>query len=257
MAPSETSPLLSPEHEDGPPNESSPLLRSASNDSQGHQRDRSPSSKSNQSKRTCRWPSLIAILVLAALVVLVMVLGFLVPPAIKTYAENAVVLEPTSLSVESITSDGVRARIQANFRMDGSRVSNTNTRVLGRFATGIMRKLETRETKVSVRLPKYDNSLLGIAVVPPLTVDLVDGHNTEIDFVADLSPGDAELMRKIVNDWLDGNIEQLKVTGSAAINLKSGIFPLGTHDVVESMVFEGQSLYRSFASLYFGEKTII
>jgi hypothetical protein len=42
--------------------------------------------------------------------------------------------------------------------------------------------------------------------------------------------------------------------GKAKLHLKTGILPLGTHAVAETLVFEGQSLYRSFASLYFGEK---
>jgi hypothetical protein len=185
------------------------------------------------------------------------VLGFVAPPAVKSYVENAAVLEPTGLKIESITPDGIRARIQANFRLDGSRVSDANARRLGKATTGIMRKLATEETQLHVYLPNYDNVLLGSAVVPPLTIDIVEGHNNPLDFVTDLNPGDAEHVRKVANDWLDGNLDYLKVTGKAAIQLKSGIFPLGTHDVVESMVFEGQALYRSFAAVYFGEKTIL
>jgi hypothetical protein len=192
--------------------------------------------------RKLRWPSIFAGIVLAVLVIVALVLGFLLPGAVKQYAEQAAVIEPTSLSVESITADGVRARIQANFRLDGSRVDDANARRLGRFATGIMRELGTEETELTVHLPGYGNSLLGSARIPPLTISIVDGHNTAMDFVTDLIPGDAEHIRKIANDWLEGKLDQIKVTGSAAIQLKSGIFPLGTHDVVESMVFEAKQV---------------
>lgn len=195
--------------------------------------------------------------VLAVVIVIVMVGGFMVPPAVKTYVENAAVLEPTSLSIESITPDGVRARVEANIRLDGARVEDVNARRIGKFVTGIMRKLETEATKVSVHLPRYDNALLGKADLPPLTIDIREGHTNKLDFITDLSPGEAEHIRNIANDWLSGKLDHLKLTGSADIHLKSGIFPLGTHNVVESMVFEGQSLYRSFAALYFGEKTIL
>ncbi|CRK39892.1 hypothetical protein BN1723_018740, partial [Verticillium longisporum] len=84
------------------------------------------------------------------------------------YAKEAAVLEPTNLSLESITSDGVKARIQANFRLDGSRVKDDSSRRLGRFATWVVRKLGTEETKVNVYLPEYEGTLLGSAVVPPL-----------------------------------------------------------------------------------------
>lgn len=276
MPASERSPLLSPENETEPTthaesSENAPLLADDQpNEDEERPQERQPSSwtlwppgRSKQTASTTaksskwRWPSIIAGIVLAILVILVLVGGFLVPGAVKQYAEGAAVIEPKALSVESITSDGVRARIQANFRLDGSRVDDENARRVGRFTTGIMRKLETGETKVDVSLPNYNNSLLGSAVIPPIVVDIRDGHSTDIDIVTDLIPGDAENLRKIANNWLEGKLDQLKVTGAAKVKVRSGIVPLGAHDVVESMVFEGQTLYRSFAAVYFGEKMIL
>ena len=256
----ERSPLLSHEAEENAPNESSPLLSDRRDqDGDNDQQAEAPSAPAKapaRRKGKWRWPSIIAILILAVLVVSIIVLGFVIPPAVQYYVENAVVLEPTSLSLESITADGVRARIKGNFRLDGSLVADEHAQRIGRLTTSIMRQLGSEETTVNVRLPLYDNAILGTAVVPPLTLDVVDGHNNELDFVTDLIPGEANIMRKIVNDWLAGKLDKLEVTGAAALRIKSGIFPLGTHDVVESMVFEGQSLYRAFASLYFGKKTI-
>lgn len=281
MADADRAPLLAPENEERreseePPvnAESAPLLADADTDAELEDTNeidthdaQAPQPtwaswprwkrSSTSAKRDRRWPSVIAGIILAALVVAVLIAGFVLPGAVQEYAENAAVIEPTSLSVESITSDGVRARIQANVRLDGSRVENVNSRRLGRFATGLMRKLETGETEVNVYLPHYEKSLLGSATVPPITIDLVDGHNTALDFVTDLRPGEADNLRKIANDWLEGKLDRLEVLGTATLKLKSGIFPLGTHDVDGSMVFEGQSLYRSFAALYFGEKMIL
>lgn len=262
MPPTERSPLLASQDNndhDERATESSPLLSDEDNHSQHEDTDPLPSTTQAkpQGKKKFRWASLLAIFLLAAAVVAVIVLGFLVPPAVKTYVENAVVLEPTGLSLEEITQDGVRARIQANFRLDGSRVNDENARRIGRFATGIMRKLGTEETKLSVYVPQYGDALLGSVVVPPITLSLVDGHNTVMDFITNLNPGDSESLRTIVNEWLDGKLDHIKLTGKTDVKLKSGFLPLGTHNVVESMVFEGQSLYRSFAALYFGEKTIL
>jgi hypothetical protein len=184
------------------------------------------------------WPSIIAITVLGILVIFIIILGFLVPPAVKQYAETAAVLEPTNLSLESITSEGVRVRVQANFRLDASRVHDDSTRRIGKFATSIVRKLQLGESTVHVSLPHYDNALIGSAVVPPLTVSLVDGSKTFMNFVTDLTPGDAEKIRSIANDWLEGRLEQLKLTGATTLNVKSGILPLGNHDIVESFVLE-------------------
>lgn len=214
----------------------------------------SRSAKAKKSDR--RWPSLIAILVLGAVTVAVIVLGFLVPPAVQTYIEKAVVLEPTALSLDSISLTGIRARIQGNFRMDAARVEDDTARRIGRIAMSIMRTVGAESTHVKLYVPNYDNAMVGSAIVPPLDLNLVDGQNTFIDVVADLKLGDNASIKKIVNDWLTGKISELEVTTATALQLKSGFIPLGTHDVVESMVLEGQSLYNTFSSLYFGEKSI-
>lgn len=195
-----------------------------------------------KSSRKWRWPSIITGIILVILVVAVLLLGFFVPGAVQQYAEQAAVIEPTSLSVESITGDGVQARIQATFRLDGSRVEDANARRLGRFATGIMRMIGTEGTEVTVRLPDYGNAVLGTARVPPLAIDIVDGHKTDMDFATDLVPGDTEIIRKLANNWLEGKLDRVKVTGSATIRLKSGIFSLGAHNVGESMVFEASKI---------------
>ncbi|XP_044724542.1 pre-rRNA processing protein [Hirsutella rhossiliensis] len=241
MPDTEQSPLLARED---PLNESTPLLPDRQQRASGQQSGSSPSLSKRLAKLRGRWPwpSIIAILVLAALFLAIIILGFVTPPAVKQYVESAVVLEPTSLSLESLTAEGVRARIQANLRLDASRVSDGNARRIGKLVANMMGNLDTDGTQVSVRLPHYHDALLGTAVVPPFSIDLVDGHTNKLDFVADVVPGDAETLRKIVNEWLDGKLGKLKVTGAAALRLKSGIFPLGTHDVVESMVIQAKEV---------------
>ncbi|KAI9158454.1 hypothetical protein HJFPF1_06449 [Paramyrothecium foliicola] len=257
MSDTERSPLLSPEgRNDAVATESTPLLNAQSENAggDGHQGDveqttpqswwpwaRSRPTDNKPNKRR-RWASLIAIITMGIIVVLIIILGFLVPPAVKEYAQTAAVLEPTDLSLESITADGVRARIRANFRLDASRVQNDNSRRIGKFATSIFRKLQTDKTTVRVRLPQHGNALLGTADVPPLTITLTEGHTTALDFIADLTPGDAAKIRDVANDWLSGNLDRLKVTGVAALRLKSGILPLGTHDIAESLVFEAHDI---------------
>jgi hypothetical protein len=195
-------------------------------------------------------------IVLSLLALAVMILAFIVPAAVEEYAKQATVLEPTNLSLISITTNGVRARIQANFRLDAQRVANDHVRRVGRAATWLVGELGTEETKISVFLPEYDNVLLGTATVPPLKIKIADGRNNAMDFEADLAPGDAEGIRMIANEWLDGKLDSVRVRGQADIQLRAGFIPLGTHSVAESLTFEGQYLYRSFASLYFGEKSL-
>ena len=206
--------------------------------------------------RSIRWPSVIAMIVLAFLALTVMISAFIVPSAVEEYAKQATVVEPTNLSLVSITSNGVRARIQANFRLDAQRVANEHVRRVGRAVTWLVGALGTEETRINVYLPEYNDILLGTAAVPSLSVSIVDGRNNAVDFVADLAPGDAEGIRMLANEWLEGRLNNIRVRGQADVQLKAGIIPLGTHSIAESLTLEGQSLYRSFASLYLGEKSL-
>jgi hypothetical protein len=194
---------------------------------------------------------------LAITFITVILVAFFVPAAVEDYAKEAAVLEPTNLALESITTNGVRARIQANFRLDATRVKNGHVRRIGKASTWVARELGIDETRVNVYLPEFDNILLGTAAVPPMVIHLREGETTMIDFVADLTPGDADGIRMIANEWLEGRLDRLRVKGKADIQLKSGFLRLGTHTVSESLTFEGKDLYRSFASLYFGEKTLL
>lgn len=271
MSDSESSPLLSADEassrqEPEAGSESTPLLstdaarydgdeeeQQRANDSASVRSHRSDGSTAKSPRR--RWPSIIAMIVLGLLTIAIMFGAFFVPKAVEEYAKEAAILEPTNLSLESITANGVRARIQANFKLDGSRVENDHVRRVGRVATWFVRGLGTDATQVHVYLPEYDNVRLGSASIPPLVLK-INGDNTAIDFVAELMPGEADGIRTIANEWLEGRLGRLRVQGKADIKLKTGIIPLGTHAVSEALTIEGQSLYQSFASLYFGEKSL-
>jgi hypothetical protein len=203
-----------------------------------------------------RWPTLIAIGVLALFTIGIITGAFFLPAAIEEYAKQSFVIEPTNLSIHNFTSTGVTVQIQAIFKMDASRVENDAVRRVGRFGTLVVREVETEPSIFEVYLPEYGNILVGTAAVPRIAVDIRDGHHTTLDFPAVLEPGNAADILRIANDWLEGRLDKIRVLGKANVGLKSGIFPLGTQTIAESLVFEGQSLYRSFASLYFGNKSL-
>ncbi|ETS78838.1 hypothetical protein PFICI_08691 [Pestalotiopsis fici W106-1] len=201
-----------------------------------------PSTHPPNEQKSRRWPSAIAMGILGLIVVAIIALAFIVPDAVQEYAQQAAVLEPTNLSLDSITTDGVKARIQAKFRLDGSRVQNDHVRRIGMATTWIANSIGTEETKVAVSLPEYNDALLGTAVVPPLTINLREGYTTDLDFVTEISPGDVEGIRSIANEWLEGRLDRLRLKGATDLTLKSGIIPLGTHNIVESMVFEANKI---------------
>lgn len=204
----------------------------------------------SESKDTTKrkWPTIVSLALLSLVLLAILGLGFAAPAVVEEYAKQAMVFKPTDLSIDSFTPTGVRARIKGNFTLDGSRVHKKPVRDLGRAGTWIARAVESRTSKVKVYLPEYDDLLLGTAEVPPITVDIRDGHITHVDFKTDLEPGDLDGIRRIANDWLDGRLGQLRVQGKAEVSLKSGLFSLGTQSISQTLLFEGQSLYCPFWS---------
>ncbi|KAI9723472.1 MAG: hypothetical protein M1828_004202 [Chrysothrix sp. TS-e1954] len=189
-----------------------------------------------------RWPTFVALSVLSVVVIVILVLGFVTPDIVKEYANQALIFEPTSLSVDSFTKTGIVARVQGDFRMDASRVKKKSIRDLGRFGTSIAKKVETGDMKIDVMLPEYGNLAIGSATVPPITVDIRNGHETQIDFLSEVEPGSFDGLRRIASDWIDGRLGELRVQGNAVVPLKSGIFSLGKHKVSNSLVFKGNDI---------------
>lgn len=203
---------------------------------------------STNGKHRRRWPTIIALTILSLLLIVILCLGFAAPAVVEEYAKEAIVFEPTNLSIDSFTTTGVRARIQGNFMLDGSKVHRKPVRDLGRAGTWIARKVESKQSNVEVYLPEYGDIILGTAIIPPIVVDIRDGHTTHIDFLSDLAAGDIDGIRRMANDWLEGRIGRLSVRGVADVPLKSGIFGLGTQSLSETIVFDGQYLL-SFRTL--------
>lgn len=202
---------------------------------------RSLQNSNSGKKSSWSWPSIIATIILSLILIVILALAFATPAVAEEYAKEATVFEPTSLSIDSFTSTGVLARIQGDFRLDGSRVHKKPVRDLGRLGTWIARAVQSRESHVKVYLPEYDDLLLGTATVPPVTVNVRDGVTTHVDLLADLAAGDLDGLRKLANDWIGGRIGQLSVRGVAKVPLKSGIFRLGTQSFAQTLVFKGQA----------------
>ncbi|KAH0064576.1 hypothetical protein KCU66_g24320, partial [Aureobasidium melanogenum] len=181
----------------------------------------------SQSKSQPRWSSLLALLLLCIIVVLIMVLGFLAPSKVQEYAVEAATFEPTSLSIHSFTTTGVTARIQGDFSMRAEKVKDKSVRRFGRFGTWIARKVETGQSSVQVTLPDYKDALLGTAEIPSIVADIRNGHTTHIDFLAELSPGNTDAIRRLAKDFIDGKLQELRVSAEASVPVKSGLINLG------------------------------
>lgn len=194
---------------------------------------------STKGKKSGRWPTIIALTFLGLVIITILCLGFAAPAVVEEYTKEAMVFEPTDLSIDSFTATGVRARIQGDFTLDGSRVLKKSVRDLGRAGTWIARAVESKRSKVKVYLPEYGDILLGTADVPPIVVDIRDGHTTHIDFLSDLVAGDVDGIRRMAMDWLEGRVGRLSIRGVADVSLKSGLIPLGTQSLTQTVEFSG------------------
>jgi len=188
-----------------------------------------------------RWPSIAALVLLCMFVILIMLLGFIFPDKVREYATQAMTFEPTSLSIDGFTDKGVKARVQGVFKLDSSRVKDQSTKNIGRFGTWIAKEVQTGETKAEVYLPEYSNALLGSATIPGIKVNVRDGQQTHVDFVADIEPGSFDTFGKIARDWMDGKLDQLKVLGKAAVAIQSGLISLPEQVVIHELIFKSMS----------------
>jgi hypothetical protein len=195
-----------------------------------------------EAKKPQRWATVIALSILSLAVLAILGLGFAAPAVVEEYAKEALVFEPTNLSIDRFTGDGVVARIQGAFTLDGSRVRRKSVRDLGRAGTWLAREVESAESTLKVYLPEYGNLLLGTADVPPVKVNIRDRHWNHIDFLTELRPGNVEGARRVANDWLDGKLQRLVVKGVADVPLKSGIFRLWTPTLQTVMGFQGHDI---------------
>ena len=212
---SERTPLLSQQDEESQTTHESPVdARDANGAESAHSLS---SSKGNKGRR---WPSIITLTILCVAVIIAC-LGFVAPSIAQEYATKALVFEPDRLSIDSLTSFGVRARIQGDFWLDASRVRRKPVRDLGRLATWFAREAESGESEVKVYLPGYGNTLLGTATIPPVKVNIRNIHYNHLDILTDLKPGDIDGIRAVADDFLSGRLKTLNVKAVARVPLKT------------------------------------
>lgn len=234
--------------------ESTPLLHRRDDDlaTYGTQRGASPS-PSIESRRSgsrgggsphkssrMRWPIVLSLTVLTTAILGILLFAFAAPAVVKEYAQEAAVFEPTALSIDSTTPDGVRARVQGDFVMDSDRVKSRSIRNFGRFATWIAREVDTGESGVEVYLPEYGNILVGNAALPSIKMNIRNGHHTKVDFMTELTPGDIKGMHGVAMDWVEGRLGRLSIKGRATVHLKTGLINLGTQILTDTFTFEGE-----------------
>ncbi|KAJ5570946.1 hypothetical protein N7535_004606 [Penicillium sp. DV-2018c] len=192
----------------------------------------------NNKRSRVPWPTVISLSILTLSVLAILVLAFAAPAAVKEYAQQAAIFKPTTVSIDSTTPGGVRARIQGDFVMDSGLVKSKSIRGIGRLATWIAREVETGPSDVEVYLPEYGNVLVGTAALPSIKVNIRNGRHNHVDFLADLETGDVRGIHAVAMDWIEGRLGRLNVKAKATIHPKSGLIALGTQVLTDNIIFE-------------------
>ncbi|KAF8474984.1 hypothetical protein BDZ91DRAFT_650294 [Kalaharituber pfeilii] len=200
------------------------------------------SSGSDTPKKRKRWALWIVLVLLTILGLLLLITAFFVPAVGERYAKAAVVLNVSSIAVESFTPQGIEARVKANVSVDSSRVENKLVRRFGQLGTALARKVTTERGKIYLFLPDYDQALLANASVPKMILDVRDGHTNSLDFVSHVDPVSLESAKKLVDDYITGELQSLQVMGKARLDMHSGIVHFGQQLLTETITIEGNTL---------------
>jgi len=226
--------------------ETTPLLPSSPQASPGYAVDPSLPADPADAPRSAGAPrklALIAVVLVCLSAISILSLGLFAPSAAAQYAKEAVVLDITSLSLDSFTINGLKVRTKATVLIDDSRVKRKAIRTLGRTGAWIINTISTDATKIDIYLPDYDGGHLGTVSAPPMTIVVRNGQITKLDFVSDLKLGSLHTIRSLSIDYLFGALGKIMVLGVADLGLKLGLLHLGTLKISEEMAFEG-SIYK-------------
>lgn len=220
VEPSETSPLL-PQTDGSPSHETTSLF------------EPSPSRS--------KWTSwkLLALLALIASFTSILVLGFLVPTAAQRYAEEAPDVALEGISVESYTKEGVNVRVLGSVHFDAARVKNFDGRNVGRFAGRLLKTVRTGPSDIELFLPGYGEAVVGRVSIPPMAVDIRNGHTTALNFTALVQPVSTKIVSMVLSDALMNRLKVIKATAISKVHVKAGWLPLGNQKIVKMVILDG------------------
>ncbi|ODQ52900.1 hypothetical protein SAICODRAFT_71330 [Saitoella complicata NRRL Y-17804] len=227
--------------------ERTPLLSSASEDAhgshdgyEGRQRLTDEEIGAYERRPTSSWVAIIAaVLFLLGIIAAIITLLIKLPPVADRYAHEAMTYSFYNASVLNFTDEGIWMQARGSVGLDASRVDDKFIRRVGRWGTGIVRKVHLSEFSMEVTLPDYDGFSLGIADVPAMTVDIRDGHENDIDVITLVKPADnLDKLMPLLHDYMDGKLSRITVKADSSAKAKAGWFPIGTRKVSERMTFD-------------------
>lgn len=215
-------------------------------------------------KRRWRWPSIIALTTLLVIIIAIIIFAFIAPSVLREYAQQAAEIDTPRFALEEVSKDSVKIRVKVDGRLNADKVKGGFTRNIGRFATALGGRVSAGATTVSIISDSHKT--LALVSLPPQALNIRNGKWNHLDVPSEIEPKDLEAIKKLAQDALRGDMEELALTGAANIPLKVRGISLGTHAFSEKVTFEGTScpgyfgtdlLQTAFAILILVTQTLI
>lgn len=217
-------------------NENTPLL-SGDNNTRNTAEDAPKQSKSPRSfyhtlLKTGLGRTLLAVL---AVVFGMLFLTYLIGPFdLKDQLASVPKVSLNEFSVDRLTDDGLNIKVAGQVIADYSDVNGTLRRGLVKTIGGWLKTVEVRNSTLDIFFededwkegdhPKNETDARTVrATIPPMTVDIKQGHNTSFDIVTTLSDfGSSDVIESIVDRLI--HAQEVKFVGRA--NITAGKFGL-------------------------------
>lgn len=189
-----------------------------------------------------RWPNLVTLLFLLGSILLILSLGFFVPAAAKTYAAESMVIDVSNIFIYSYTENGANVHISGNIQIKDHLVENIFTRNLGRLGTSILRNVHLTNSTCHLSLPAYADTLVATAEIPAMTLNIRNGRSTKLDIAFLVEPSSPEIIVSVVDDYIQGTLDQLMVHGEVIVGIGSSWLRFGPTVMVRDVVLKGMNM---------------
>ncbi|TGZ80444.1 hypothetical protein EX30DRAFT_307729 [Ascodesmis nigricans] len=169
----------------------------------------------------------------------ILALGFTIPTAAERYAEEAAAVKLGGVSVQGFTPKGVNLRVLVDVDVDADRVKNFDARIIGRFGGFLFRKASTDNMNVRLYLPAYGDDLAVQVSVPPIDVNIRNGHSTALNFTTYVELAKMGTVMALVKDALMNKLEVVDVRAETTVKAKAGWFALPEQEITKTLRVDG------------------
>ncbi|KAI5778198.1 hypothetical protein EDC01DRAFT_622872 [Geopyxis carbonaria] len=194
-------------------------------------------------RRSRQWPKTVALFALLWSIILILLMGFFAPATGKSYAEGAVVVNVSNVSVYSYTENGANVHVAGTVHVNANLVENLFIRTFGRLGSSLLQRVHLGNSTLRMSLPAYADTVVGTAVFPAMTLDIRNGRSTKLDIIFVVEPTSPTIVTSVIQDYIQGTLDYLIIHGEASVGVRSGWLRLGRTLMFKDFVLKGLKWY--------------